>query len=52
MLIDTLNADCDGAVSQSAVDFISTQQMSHFIFRNSVTGTPVCDRRRAETDNP
>ena len=42
MLIETLNADCGGAVPATAVDFINTQQMSHFILRNSVTSTPVC----------
>ena len=35
MLIDTLNADCGGAVSQAGVDFINKQQMSHFIFQES-----------------
>jgi beta-glucosidase len=42
MLIDTLNADCGGTVPQAGVDFISKQHMSHFIFRNPVTSTPVC----------
>jgi beta-glucosidase len=42
MLIETLNADCGGTVSPVGVDFISKQQMSHFIFRNPVTATPAC----------
>jgi beta-glucosidase len=42
MLIDTVNASCDpatgefGTVPPTAVDFIGTQQMHRFIFRNVV----------------
>ncbi|RJF96323.1 glycoside hydrolase family 3 protein [Noviherbaspirillum saxi] len=42
MLIDTLNADCKGAVPQTGVDFVNTQRMARFIFRNVVTGSPAC----------
>lgn len=44
MLIDTLNAACDpatgerGTVPALAADFIGTQQMHRFIFRNVVAG--------------
>jgi beta-glucosidase len=33
MLIDTLNADCGGAVPAVGVDFVNKESMSHFIFR-------------------
>ena len=52
MLIETLNADCGGTVSQVGVDFISKQQMSHFIFRNLVTATPVCGRTAGRNGQP
>jgi beta-glucosidase len=43
MLIDTLNAECDqttkqrGTLSPLAVNYVDTQQMHRFIFRNTVT---------------
>ncbi len=42
MLIQTLNSDCAGAVGQLAFDYINTQKMTRFIFRNVVHGTPTC----------
>lgn len=42
MLIDTLNAGCEGAASPKAFDFINTQKMHRFILRNVVTATPTC----------
>src|SRR5690606_18367493 len=42
MLIDTLNAACEdgvrGTVPASADNFINTQHMHRFVFRNTVTG--------------
>ncbi|HEV8209901.1 MAG TPA: glycoside hydrolase family 3 N-terminal domain-containing protein, partial [Vicinamibacterales bacterium] len=52
MLIETLNADCAGAVPATAADFINTQQMSHFIFRNSVTDAPVCANTSGRNGQP
>src|SRR6185503_6654614 len=52
MLIDTLNADCGGVVPQTGVNFIETQQMSHFILRNSVTSTPVCTSATGRNGQP
>lgn len=40
MMIDTLNSDPNGAVPQTAFNFINTQKMNRFIFRNVVTATP------------
>ena len=40
MLINTLNSDAGGAVPQTAFDYVNTQKMSRFIFRNVVTATP------------
>ncbi|MCM2339848.1 glycoside hydrolase family 3 N-terminal domain-containing protein [Rhodoferax sp.] len=40
MLINTLNSDAGGAVSQTAFDYINKQKMSRFVFRNVVTATP------------
>ena len=40
MLINTLNSDPNGAVSQTAFDYVNTQKMSRFIFRNVVSATP------------
>lgn len=40
MLINTLNSDTGGSVSQTAFDYINTQKMSRFILRNVVTATP------------
>ncbi|GGG70963.1 hypothetical protein GCM10011374_39500 [Kocuria dechangensis] len=43
MLIDTLNAECDpatgtrGTLGASAADYVETQKMHRFIFRNTVT---------------
>lgn len=48
MLINTLNAGNYGAVTDRAVDFIEDEKMARFIFRNTVTNTPV----RAESGNP
>ena len=45
MLIDTLNAQCMGAIKTPDTDnYINTQKMHRFIFRNTVTGpgTTVC----------
>ena len=52
MLIDTLNADCGGAVSSTAVDFINKQQMSHFIFRNPVNAAPDCSSTAGRGGRP
>ena len=52
MLIDTLNADCGGRVPQTGVDFVNTQLMSHFIFRNPVTSTPVCGTANGRSGQP
>ncbi|UUZ67061.1 hypothetical protein LP416_19165 [Polaromonas sp. P2-4] len=41
MLIDTLNSDTGGSVSQTAFNFINTQKMNRFIFRNVVSATPI-----------
>lgn len=43
MLIDTLNANAGGAVPTLAGDLIGNQQMSRFILRNTVTGTPAAN---------
>ena len=40
MLIDTMNSDAGGAVPASADDYINTQKMTRFIFRNTVTPNP------------
>ncbi|HZK04748.1 MAG TPA: glycoside hydrolase family 3 N-terminal domain-containing protein [Actinomycetaceae bacterium] len=36
MLIDTLNAECGGELGENAEDYLNTQQMRRFIFRNTV----------------
>lgn len=41
MMIDTLNADFGGAVPATALDYVNTQKMTRFIFRNVVTANPV-----------
>ncbi|WP_296701901.1 glycoside hydrolase family 3 N-terminal domain-containing protein [Algoriphagus sp.] len=41
LLINTLNAEEYGKVSDQAVDFIENEKMTRFIFRNSVTQNPV-----------
>ncbi|WP_151638938.1 glycoside hydrolase family 3 protein [Noviherbaspirillum aerium] len=52
MLIDTLNADCKGAVPQAGVDFVNTQKMARFILRNVVTGTPACTATAGRSGQP
>ncbi len=42
MLIDTLNAGCQGSLLPAANDYVNTQKMHRFIFRNTVTGNPTC----------
>lgn len=41
MMIDTLNADFGGVVPATALDYVNTQKMTRFIFRNVVTANPV-----------
>lgn len=41
LLINTLNAEDYGKVSDTAVDFIEKEKMTRFIFRNSITNSPV-----------
>lgn len=48
MLINTLNSGCGGAVTQTGFDYINTQKMHRFIFRNVVNGTANC----ASTSSP
>ena len=45
LMIDTLNADWEGAVPANAGDYINTQKMTRFIFRNTVDGNPVKQAR-------
>ncbi len=56
MLIDTANADCNGAVSGQAIDYLYRQNMRYFVFRNAVAATPVCIEgdgfRRSSTLSP
>ncbi len=40
MLIDTLNAEAGGKISDTAVQYIMKEKMTRFIFRNLVTATP------------
>jgi beta-glucosidase len=40
MLIDTLNAEKGGRISDTAVRYIQDEKMTRFIFRNQVTATP------------
>lgn len=42
MLIDTLNASCEGAISPKGFDFVNNQKMHRFIFRNVVSATTAC----------
>ena len=42
MLIDTLNSGCGGAVTPTGFDYINTQKMHRFIFRNVVNATAAC----------
>lgn len=41
MLIDTLNSDWGGALSDTAYDYINNQNMRRFIFRNTVIRNPI-----------
>lgn len=43
MLIDTLNAEIDGRISDKAVNFVEDQKMTRFIFRNPITAEPKND---------
>ena len=45
MMIDTLNADWGGIVSENSKDLIVNQGMTRFIFRNNVTASPVKSER-------
>lgn len=38
MLIDTLNAQCQGSLKPDTLDYLHTQHMRRFVFRNTVTG--------------
>lgn len=40
MLIDTLNAEAGGRISDTAVQYIYKEKMTRFIFRNTITATP------------
>ncbi len=40
MMIDTLGSDLDGALPNNAADYVNSQHMTRFIFRNTVTGDP------------
>ncbi len=40
LLINTLNAESGGRLSDRAVQFVETEKMTRFIFRNTVTATP------------
>jgi beta-glucosidase len=40
MLINTLNADAGGRLSERAVEFIEDEKMTRFIFRNTVVDQP------------
>ncbi len=42
MLINTLNPDCNGAVGQTAFNYINEQKMSRFILRSTVIANPTC----------
>lgn len=39
-LINTLNAEAGGRLSDRAVDYIEKEKMTRFVFRNTVTATP------------
>ncbi len=41
LLINTLNAEADGKLSQRGVELIEDEKMTRFIFRNVITNTPV-----------
>ena len=40
LLINTLNAEAGGRLSDRAVQFVETEKMTRFIFRNTVTAIP------------
>lgn len=42
MLIDTLNGGCGGAAPEKAANFVNTQKMHRFIFRNVVNAVGTC----------
>lgn len=42
MLIDTLNAGCEGAVTPRGFDYVNVQHMRRFILRNVVGPQPSC----------
>lgn len=41
MLINTLNAEAQGQLSERAVEFIEDEKMTRFIFRNTIVDNPV-----------
>lgn len=41
MLINTLNADAEGQMTERAVEFIEDEKMTRFIFRNTIVDNPV-----------
>lgn len=41
MLINTLNADAGGQMTERAVEFVEDEKMTRFIFRNTVVDAPV-----------
>jgi len=40
LLINTLNADSEGKLTENAVNFIENEKMTRFIFRNTITNNP------------
>jgi len=52
MMIDTLNADWEGSVPENANDYINTQKMTRFIFRNTVVGNPVISEEPGRGGQP
>jgi beta-glucosidase len=52
MLIDTLNAGCEGNLPAAAADYVQTQQMNHFIFRNTVTSAAECTSQAGRNGQP
>src|SRR4030095_4831448 len=52
MLIDTLNAGCDGALPAAATDYVDTQRMNHFIFRNAVVSSAECTSQTGRNGQP
>ncbi|UCF38321.1 MAG: glycoside hydrolase family 3 C-terminal domain-containing protein [Acidobacteriota bacterium] len=43
LMINTLNAETQGTLSDRAVQYVQDEKMTRFIFRNTVTATPVVD---------